>query len=165
MLAVSALPVLGAQASAHPTDFQSYGVSRISTSEDFSGLLRISIASDGPGPFFLVSLLIILSYPVEADLILDSVTLDSTTVPLSNIMPRLIVVPAKSYVGDVVPIMPKAGFTLVSEPMGNLALAGSGPDGVVIVLKAGYGSPAGLKVQCVALITAPTTETVTMAVN
>ena len=156
-----------------PYPISSYGVVRLSATEDFAlgGYnVRIGLASDSAAPFFVVRLLIVLNRPLETDIVLDSIKIsDLPPITLTSpTSPNLVVVPAGRNFGEIMNSLPD-GFSVmvVKEPMGNLAFPVDGGEvgGLVFTLRFSGGPLLGTTVSAFALITAPTNATVTMQLS
>jgi len=169
ILTVSSLiPVPVMSQGATPIQPSSYGIATLSESATVNGQFRIQISSTGGGPFFLIRLLVVLEAPADSDIILDSILLGSHNVIQvsgTNVVPKIVIVAAGSTVGDVVTNLPSfLKFLIVREPTGNDAVLVSSGIGFVLRFSSStYTSGADITV--LALVSAPTTDSVTLTLQ
>lgn len=170
ILSVSSLILVSVVSSQSTTPIQpsSYGVVTLLESTTVNGQFKIQISSTGAGPCFLIRLLALLEAPADSDIVLDSIVLGShNIIQLSgtSVGPKIVVVAAGSTVGDVVTNLPSfLKFLIVREPTGNDAVLVSSGIGFVLRFSSStYTS--GADVTVLALVTAPTTDTVTLALQ
>ncbi len=158
--------------SGRPLPLTQYGVVRVYASTPFTGTVKIKITSQGSNPFFIERLTLFLSNPADFDILLDSVNVDGTgTIQISGFSasPNVVVVPARSTVGDVVTAIPTfLSFLVVADPMRNEAIVVTGGDGNGLVvgirfISGGYG--AGTTMSAIATVVAPTNAVVTMTMS
>lgn len=157
-----------------PFPLSGYGVVRISAGESFAssgGYVRISVSSDGVAPFFVVRVLVMLNAPVEADLVLDSISLDNfPPITISSFSsPKVVIIQAGTTFGEIITSLPdRLSVLLVKEPMGNNAISVSGGanNGIVFVLRFSTGAyNIGSSMTATALVTAPSNSTVTITLS
>lgn len=128
------------------------------------------ISTDSSGPFFVEKILILLSAPIQADVLLASVSIDGAYVfSFNNYLSqptRVVIVPSGSTIGDIISTFPSYMNSLqTKDPEGNLAMFASGAtNGLALGLTSPNGQ-IGTTFSVIALVVAPTTATVTLAFN
>ena len=85
------------------------------------------ISTDLSGPFFVEKVLIFLNAPVQADILLASISIDGAYVfNFNNYFQqptRVVVVPSGSTIGDIISTVPSyMNNLLTKDPMGNVAM-------------------------------------------
>lgn len=158
-----------------PIPVSSYGVVAVYASEATQatiGTVKINVASNGYGVFFVVKLLVFLNIAQQSDLTLSTISIDSFyTITLSQFYapqsPKIVVIPSGFTMGDVVTSLPSylTGM-LVKDPMGNMAIAvnGGAGNGLAVSLTfetVGISGPVGAE----AIVTAPSNDTITVSLS
>jgi len=151
-----------------PIQLSTYGVLTLSESATVNGQIKIQISTTGAGPCFLIRLLAMLEAPVDSDIVLDSIILGSHNIVQiggTSVGPKIVVIAAGTTVGDVVTDLPSfLNFLIVKDPTGNNAVFVS--SGIAFVLRfSSLTYTSGADVTVLALVTAPTTDTVTLALQ
>jgi hypothetical protein len=155
-----------------PVRLSDFGVVRVYASVQFLGNAKIKIVATGLGPFFIAKILVILNKPADADIVLDSISIDGTTsIPVSSGFPganRVVIVAAGAVVGEIVGSLPDyLNILLTKDPLGNDAFAASCGEGNGMLLSVRYFSGTyypGATISAIALVTAPANATVTMTI-
>lgn len=154
-----------------PMPLSQYGIVRVYASTQFLGTSRITVTSQGTGPFFITRLVLTLNRAADFDILLDTINIDGTGViqvaGLSTAS-KVVVVPAGLMLGDVISaIPPYLNFLLVRDPMGNDALiANGGTEGVTIGIRFMTGAyNVGTTIYAIATVLAPSNSTVTMTMS
>ena len=153
-----------------PIPLSLYGVVRLYASVSFTGNARITISSDGLGPFFVSRLTLFLNAPADLDVLLYSINIDGTsTMQVSSYLPssKVVIVPSGLQVGDVISSIPSyLSELIVKDPMGNDALIANGGSGVVFGIQfSSGGSGVGTTVMAIATVVAPSNSTVSMTMG
>ncbi|MGD0175228.1 MAG: hypothetical protein ABSC50_00180 [Candidatus Bathyarchaeia archaeon] len=154
-----------------PTPLSQYGIVRVYASTQFLGNSKITITSQGTGPFFITRIVLVLNRAADFDILLDTISIDGTGVMQItgfSTSSKVVVVPAGLMVGDVISaIPPYLNFLLVKDPMGNDALiANGGSEGVTIGVRFMSGAyNVGTTVSAIATVLAPSNSTVTMTMS
>ena len=154
-----------------PMPLSQYGIVRVYASTQFLGNSKITITSQGAGPFFVSRLVFTLNRAADFDILLDTISIDGTGVMQItgfSTSSKVVVVPAGLMVGDVISaIPPYLNFLLVKDPMGNDALvANGGSEGVTIGVRFMSGAyNVGTTVSAIATVLAPSNSTVTMTMS
>jgi len=155
-----------------PTRLSEYGVVRVFASDSFTGVTKITIASDGAAPFFVERIYIILNARSDSDILLDNIAIDGTpTIQISGYSgsTKVVVVPAGFSVGEVINSIPNnLNFLLVRDPLGNDALSASGGAGNGIVAGLRFMSGAyslGTTMYAIALVTTSSDATISMTIS
>jgi hypothetical protein len=154
-----------------PMLLSQYGIVRVYASTQFLGNSKITITSQGTGPFFITRIVLVLNRAADFDILLDTISIDGTGVMQItgfSTSSKVVVVPAGLMVGDVISaIPPYLNFLLVKDPMGNDALiANGGSEGVTIGVRFMSGAyNVGTTVSAIATVLAPSNSTVTMTMT
>ncbi len=154
-----------------PMPLSQYGIVRVYASTQFLGNSKITITSQGTGPFFITRIVLVLNRAADFDILLDTINIDGTGVMQItgfSTSSKVVVVPAGLMVGDVISaIPPYLNFLLVKDPMGNDALiANGGSNGVTIGVRFMSGAyNVGTTVSAIATVLAPSNSTVTMTMS
>ena len=154
-----------------PMPLSQYGIVRVYASTQFLGNSKITITSQGTGPFFITRIVLVLNRAADFDILLDTINIDGTGVMQItgfSTSSKVVVVPAGLMVGDVISaIPPYLNFLLVKDPMGNDALiANGGSNGVTIGVRFMSGAyNVGTTVSGIATVLAPSNSTVTMTMS
>ncbi len=158
--------------SGRPLPLTQYGVVRVYASTPFTGTIKIKITSQGSNPFFIERLTLFLNNPADFDIVLDSLNVDGTgTIQISGFLasPNVVVVPARSVVGDVVTSIPTLlSFLIVADPMRNDAIVVTGGDGNGLVVGIRFvsgGYSGGITMSAIATVVAPTNAAVTITMS
>ena len=155
-----------------PTSLSEYGVVRVYASNSFTGVTKITVASDSAAPFFVERIYIILNTRSDSDILLDNIAIDGTpTIQISGYSgsTKVVVVPAGLSVGEVINSIPNnLNFLLAKDPLGNDALSASGGAGNGIVAGLRFMSGAyslGTTMYAIALVTASSDATISMTIS
>ena len=152
-----------------PVATTAYGVITVFNSSNFSGgTVTLRISMDSNGPFFVEKVLVFLNGPIQADILLASISIDGAFVYNFNNYfqqpTRVAVVPSGSTLGDIISSIPSYMSNLLTkDPIGNVAMFASGAtNGLALGLTSPNGV-VGTTFSVLALVVAPTTATVTLA--
>lgn len=155
-----------------PTRLSDYGVTRVYASENFMGSAKITIVSNGAGPFFIEKILLILDRAADVDVLLDTINIDGTgIIQISGYSStsRVVVLPGGSLIGEVTSSFPSnLQFLFSKDPLGNEALAVSGAsgNGLVVGLRSVSGEyNLGTTLSVIALVTAPANATISITMS
>ena len=142
-----------------------------------SGVVTITLNSNGYGAFFVVKLLIFLNPSGQTDLIIDTINLNGYTYTFTQYYgaPKVIVVPTGSTVGEVLSALsislPTQLYNLLvmKDPLDNQAIVLSGGTDTGLTLKlrpGGTGGGAGFGyISAVAVVTAPSNNTISLSMS
>jgi hypothetical protein len=152
-----------------PVPTTSYGVITVFNSSNFSGgTVTLRISTDSNGPFYVEKILIFLNGPVQADILLASISIDGAYVfNFNNYFQqptRVVVVSSGSTIGDIVASVPSYMSSLLTkDPIGNIAMFASGAtNGLAVGLTSPNGF-VGTTFSALAFVEAPSSATVTLS--
>lgn len=155
--------------SSPPVPTTSYGIITVFNSSTFSGgTVTLRISTDLNGPFYVEKVLIFLNAPVQADILLASISIDGAYVfNFNNYFQqptRVVVVPSGSTLGDIIASVPSYMSSLLTkDPIGNTAMFASGAtNGLAFGLTSPNGF-VGTTFSALAFVEAPSSATVTLA--
>lgn len=156
-----------------PIPIPQYGVTTVYASEGnqpSSGAVNIKITSNGYGAFFVVKLLVFMDMPGQSDLILESINLDGVyaiSFSQNYATPKIVVIASGATFGDVIGALPSyLTPMLVRDPLGNEALVLNGGAGNGLTVGLQFSSQTiGGQVSAEAIVTAPSNNTITIAMS
>jgi len=169
-----------------PIAINDYGVVAVYASESTQaniGTIKINVASNGGGAFFLVRLLVYLNIAQQSDLTLSTLSIDSFyTLTLSQYYspqsPKVVVIPSGFTMGDVVgaiqctsqpnnPTCPTyLAPLLTKDPLGNSAIVLNGGAGNGITVQLTFSNivtTTGVGTE--AIVVAPSNDTITVSIS
>jgi hypothetical protein len=184
VIIISLLTLAVVQAAPPPSSpaipFSGYGVVAVFSSEVNSGsenIATVKVTSNGGGEFFVVKLLIFMSVAQESDLILNSLGVDgfySINFDQYNLEPKIVVIASGSTIGDVVGSLQTSqqnvgtalSLLLLKDPLGNQAIVVNGGPGNGLTVGLTFASETtGAQISAEAIVTAPTNNTITIALS
>jgi len=155
--------------SGQPVATTSYGLITVFNSSNFAGgTVTVRISTDSSGPFYVEKAILFLNAPVQADIVLASISVDGAYIfNFNNYFQqptRVVVLASGSTLGDIIASVPTyMSSLLVKDPLGNQAVFASGATNE---LAFGLTSPngfVGTTFSVLALVVAPSSATVTLA--
>ena len=170
ILTMTGVVLAPAPPSGPPVQATSYGVITVYNSASFSGTITVRISTDSNGPFYVEKLLILLNAPVQADIVLSSISIDGAYVYTFNNYQqqpsRVLVVPSGSTIGDIITALPTyLSALLAKDPIGNIAMFASGAtNGLAFGLTSPNGF-VGTTYGALAIVVAPSSATVTLSLS
>ena len=159
-----------------PIPFSQYGVVTVSATESFStptGLVTITLNSNGYGTFFVVKLIFFLNPSGQTDLNIDTLNLNGYTYTFNQYYnaPRVTVVSSGSTIGELISALSVSlptqltNLIVVKDPLDNQAipLSGGTATGLVLKLRPYQGGVTGFGyISAVAVVTAPSNNTISI---
>jgi len=155
-----------------PVQFSNYGVTTVYALANMNtATANLQISTTGStGPFFVEKVLLMLQTPGQSDIVLQTVSINgiqSWSYTTYANQPRITLLPQGTTMGDIISALPSSlSPLLVKDPLGNLALFGSGGVTNGISFGIAYSTPlVGGQVSVLALVVAPSNATVTLTIS
>jgi len=179
LIGLTILSVAGTQSSTPPPPsnlpipVSQYGVVTVYSNEATPptlGTVKINVASNGYGTFFVTKLLVFMNNPQQSDLILSTLSIDGFyTITFSQFYgsPKVVIIPSGSTMGELVSSLPSyLAPILVKDPLGNMAIVMNGGVGNGLAVSLTFGSQSGGgAVSAEGIVTAPSNNTITITMS
>jgi len=179
LIGLTILSVAGTQSSTPPPPsnlpipVSQYGVVTVYSNEATPptlGTVKINVASNGYGAFFVTKLLVFMNNPQQSDLILSTLSIDGFyTITFSQFYgsPKVVIIPSGSTMGELVSSLPSyLAPILVKDPLGNMAIVMNGGVGNGLAVSLTFGSQSGGgAVSAEGIVTAPSNNTITITMS